>query len=269
MLALFTTIFSLIVTILICYYLKVNWYFYILIYIATYIISVILTVGFCYILAILLEKKNGEIIKPKRIFNYLTFIICKYVMLVSNIRVKKIGFEEVEDKEFLLVSNHQSMMDPLTIIASLPNIGLGFIMRENILKIPVIGRFLVSAGFFPINRENNREGLKTIIKATHRLENGSPVGVFPEGTRSKGPELGSFREGTFKISLRSKKDILVVAIDNEYNIHENAPFKRTNVSLINCGRLKYEDIKDMNTTEISEKVHLMMEEGLEKIRMCK
>ena len=159
---------------------------------------VFLFIMLCYLIAITVSKKQ-EILKPKGIFNSMTWHICKFVKQVCLTKVTVSGLEKVKGQKMLVVSNHQSNIDPLLIISVLENMGLTFIMKESILKIPVVGRWLISAGFLSINRENNREGLKTIIRSIKRVENGYPIGVFPEGTRSKGPDMQEFKDGAFKI----------------------------------------------------------------------
>ena len=219
----------------------------------------------CYLIAITVSKKQ-EILKPKGIFNSMTWHICKFVKQVCLTKVTVSGLEKVKGQKMLVVSNHQSNIDPLLIISVLENMGLTFIMKESILKIPVVGRWLISAGFLSINRENNREGLKTIIKSIKRVENGYPIGVFPEGTRSKGANMQEFKDGAFKIALRAEAPILVCVIDGTYKTSKNFPFRRTKVIFNVCELIEYERIKEMTTSEVSEMVHKMMEEELVKLR---
>ena len=256
---------SLISSFVLVYLTKINWFISIPLFIGFLAVYVFLFVMLCYVIAITVSKKQ-EILKPKGIFNSMTWHICKFVKSVCRVKINASGLEKVVDKKMLVVCNHQSNLDPLLIISVLENIGLTFIMKESILKIPVVGRWLISAGFLSINRENPREGLKIIIKSIKRVENGYPVGVFPEGTRSKGPDMQEFKDGAFKIALRAEAPILVCVIDGTYKTSKNIPFRRTKVNFKVCELIEYENIKDMSTKEVSEMVHKMMEEELHKLR---
>lgn len=266
MLILISNLLSLLISFAFIFFIQPNWYFHPLIYIGGLIIGLLLFLIACLLLSFILVKDKNNVIKPRKTMSNIVYIVAKFVISICNVKIISEGFEKLENTNCLFVSNHQSMMDPITIIASNKNIGLSFVMRQNVEKIPIIGRCLVCGGFLTINRSDNREGLLTIRKAISRVENGYPIGIFPEGTRSKGPNMGPFHDGAFKISVRSQSDICVVVIDNEYNIHKRSPFRRTKVYCKVCDILKYEDIKDMNTHEIGIIVRQIMEKGLLELR---
>ena len=261
-----TTLISLITDFLLIHYLGIKWYFHLLLLIGIYFVLILLVIFVTYFYGLIFANRKKENVRPKKFFGFIVHMLCRYITTIFNLKIKGIGFEKLEGKKYLFVSNHQSMMDPITIISSMKRIDLTFIMRENITKLPVIGPALVSCGFLPINRENNREGLKTIVNAIHRVEAGYPVGIFPEGKRSKGPNIGKFHDGAFKIAIKAQSDIAVLVIDDEYKIHKNAPFIRTKVYVKLCEIMKYDEIKDMKTNEIGEKVIEIMKKGLEELR---
>ena len=266
MFLLLTLLISLIPSFLVMYFNDIPWYFHFLIFLGFYFGGILVFLVVVYVIGLIVANPKKEIKQPSRFLTGIVHMICKYITFLFNMKIKAEGLEKLEGKKYLFVSNHQAMMDPITIISSMPNIDLAFLMRQNVTKVPIIGPALVSCGFFPLNRENNREGLKTIVQAVHRLENGYPVGVFPEGKRSKGPEIGRFRDGAFKIATKSQSDIAILVVDNEYKIHFNAPFRRTTVNVKLCEILKYDDIKDMNTTEIGDRVIEIMKNNLKELR---
>ena len=93
-----------------------------------------------------------------------------------------------------------------------------------------------------------------------------PVGVFPEGTRSKDAEIAELKDGAFKIATRAKADIAVMIVDNAYKVRKRFPLRRTKVLVKVCEVLKYDEIKEMNTNEISENISKIMKEELSKSR---
>ena len=94
------------------------------------------------------------------------------------------------------------------------------------------------------------------------LENNiTNIGIFPEGTRSLDGKLGEFKPGSFKIATVAQKPIVIVSMKNTEKIHKNFPFKRTIVEMDIIDVL-YDDIRTMNTVELSEKVRNIIDEDL-------
>ena len=139
-------------------------------------------------------------------------------------------------------------------------------MKKEVLSYPAVGRWLYGCGFIPLDRENNRNGLESIVLASKKVANGNSIGVFPEGTRSKKGELAEFRPGVFKIAQRGNAPIVVAVVDNVYRVNKRWPWRGTKVVLKIVDVLSYEEIKDMSTNEISDKVHKLMSDSLEELR---
>ena len=54
-----------------------------------------------------------------------------------------------EKNNILIVSNHQSNLDPLMIIGAFKGKPVTFIMKNNIMKVPIVGTWLYVSGFLP------------------------------------------------------------------------------------------------------------------------
>lgn len=74
-----------------------------------------------------------------------------------------------------------------------------------------------------LDRENAKEGLKTILKAIEYVKNGISIFIFPEGTRNKGEELSllPFKDGAFRIATKTGCPIVPVSLNNTADILEN------------------------------------------------
>ena len=165
----------------------------------------------------------------------------------------------------MLVYNHKSNFDPIIQTYVLKKTNLVHISKPSNFKIPIAGPFIKRCGFLSIDRENSKNALKTIIKAINYISDDIySVGVSPEGTRNKndGYDLLPFRNGCFKIALKAKCPIVVCTMKNAQFIHSNFPIKKTTVIMEIVDVLSYEDIKDMDTQEISNIVRSKMEENL-------
>lgn len=109
----------------------------------------------------------------------------------------------------LILSNHQSFLDPLLI--GLPLIRpISYLARDSLFRVPVISWILRNTYVMPINRDAvSTAGLKETLR---RMEQGYLVGVFPEGTRSVDGDVGVFKPGFIALVRRMKLPIYPVGI---------------------------------------------------------
>ena len=245
---------------------KILIYTIFLIYILSILALLILTI-LILLISLLFRPIDKSINSPTKFHHFFTTQVAEMISIVFGIRLKAENLELLpKDEKFLLIANHQSLLDPISLIAILKKYRICFIMKEEIMKLPFVGRWLYAADFLPIDRHNDRNALKTIITATKRLENGDPIGVFPEGTRSKTTEIINFRNGIFKIVQKAQAPIVVGLIDNFYSIRRRFPFKKTKVLFRVCEVIPYEKIKDLQTNEIGDMCRNIMIQNLEEAR---
>ena len=73
-----------------------------------------------------------------------------------------------------------------------------------------------------LDRDDLKQGLKTILTGIENVKNGISMCIFPEGTRNKGSEtLLPFKEGSFKIAEKTGCAIIPMALTNTDDIFEN------------------------------------------------
>lgn len=157
-----------------------------------------------------------------------------------------------QDKCFQLVCNHRSGFDPLCFMSAMPDVNIAFIAKPSIMIIPIVGRVSYAAGGLAIDRENDRNALKTILTAAGYIKNGvCSIGIFPEGTRSKTLELLPFHAGSFKIAQRAGAPLVIAATHGTENI--KSFFKRPKDVYIDILEVvPGEKLKEMKTQEISD-----------------
>ena len=90
-----------------------------------------------------------------------------------------------EPNGFILAANHVSYLDP-PVLGGRVRRRLGFMAKERLFKIPVLGRMIVWLGALPIAGDSEFKSMRTVIRA---LKDGRAVVIFPEGTRSAGEEF--------------------------------------------------------------------------------
>lgn len=168
-----------------------------------------------------------------------------------------------KDRHFLLVCNHRSMFDPLLIMDRLRDYNISFISKPSNLQIPLIGRIAYGAGFLPIDRENNRAALKTILQAADYLKRGvCSMAVYPEGTRSRDGQLLPFHPGCFKVAQRAGAPLVISSVRGTENVKKGLFLKGTDVYLDIIEVLPPEKVKAMSTIELADYSRKLIEESL-------
>lgn len=126
------------------------------------------------------------------------------------IRVTVSGTEHIDrTRGALLLVNHQSYLDPILVGVWL-EFPVSFLARDSLFRVPLLGALLRNSGVIPISRSSARSG--SIRAAVERLEKGTAVGIFPEGTRSSETEPQRFRPGFLAIARRTEQPVYPVAI---------------------------------------------------------
>lgn len=198
-------------------------------------------------------------------YRTLLYMAADVVLWLLRMRVHTRGMEQTPKQgRFLLVCNHIHDLDPVTLFACFKKGQLAFISkRENTAKF-LVGGIMHKTMCQLINRENDREALKTIINCIRLIqENQVSVAVFPEGYTSLDGLLHPFRSGVFKIAQKAKVPIVVCTIQNTNKVFGNARrLKPTDIHLHLLAVLQPEEFAQMTTVELGNKVHAMMAEDL-------
>lgn len=241
-------------------------YWSIPVYIIGFMIAILILFILILIFILIFVKPDSS--DPKHIYRKLILFICNFLSSFYRLRYDIRGLEKLpKDEKFLLVSNHQSNIDPISMTWALKDYHISFIMKDGLMKLPVIGRWLHGSGFLPINRKNDRKAAQTIITAAKKIQSdNNSIAVYPEGHRSKGPKMNEFRNGVFKIVQKAKSPVAICVIDNTYKVKNRFLFKKTTILIEIIDVLDYEKLKDLTTIEIGEDIHQRIENRLEENR---
>ena len=183
----------------------------------------------------------------------------------ARVRVHTEGLEQTpKSGRFLLVCNHLDYMDPVTLLAYFKKSQLAFISKRENSSMFVVGKLMHKLLGQLVNRENDREALKTILRCVELIrEDLASVAVFPEGYTSLDGLLHPFRHGVFKIAQKTKVPVVVCTLRNTQYVFKNAKrLKPTTVHLHLVGVLQPEQLQGMTAVEIGKQVHAMMAEDL-------
>ena len=245
-----------------------TWYLYTLLII---IIPILYVVFFgLYVLIVYLTtfimKSDKETKKPRAFFYFMVRQTAIELTIILNSKIYKTGLEKLPTERCLIVSNHQSIFDPMVAMKYAKNQPLICISKPENFKLPICGKYIHKAGFIPVNRDNDFEAIKSITKATKFIKDDlASIYICPEGTRSPNEDkLLEFQAGSFKIAYKAKCPIVITSMANTKNIRKYSPFKRTKVYFDLLEVLNYEDYKDKTTVEIAKYSQELIENKLKE-----
>ena len=189
-------------------------------------------------------------------------LIVRSALPFLRIRVKHSGTEKVPtDGRFLLVCNHCNDSDPIILLYCLHKSQLAFISKRENSTMFVIGPMMHKILCQLINRENDREALKTILRCIQILnEDKASIAVFPEsGILSEDGKLHQFRPGVFKIAQKANVPIVVCTLKNTKDVVKNIKhLKPSSVEMKVLEVIPAEELKGVTTVDIAHRCYDLM-----------
>ncbi len=185
-----------------------------------------------------------------------------------NVKVNCDGLEKIDsNKTYYFVSNHQAVMDALTMIYLMEK-PMTFVCKKETIKYPLVGKacYVIDAFFY--DREDMREAVKMIRSCTQHLDSSLNVVIYPEGTRTKDENYmtGEYKAGALKPGYNSKKDIVAIVIDGSYKILSKKYKKNLKIDLKVMDILNYDQYKDVSTNDLANQIQIKTNENLIEIR---
>ncbi len=236
-----------------------------LVFVGAFLAAVVLFFLVSVPLMVAIEKPDRRLMWKHRIYvAYASYLFS--VML--RVRVRITGGENLpKNNRFAIYANHIELTDPFYIMQAFRKYPLAFLAKAEIFRIPVVKNILRGMGCVCLARGLDRQGLSAIQEAIATIEQGQPLAVFPEGTRSYRNDMGDFKAGAFKIALRAKADIVPVCLFNMHDI-----FKRFRIGCHTCylhilPAIPYEEYGQLDSRAISEMVRERIETQLQAFKL--
>ena len=158
------------------------------------------------------------LILPDKFTVFFGRLSAKYIVLilklVMNTKVIFHGEENLKKVDrFFVASAHQSMFE--TFALQIPLDGPIFILKKELLNIPLFGWYLRKIGSIAIIRETTtKENLNFFGKIKKKLEESKrPLLIFPQGTRVKLDERPPFKKGVSRIYKALNLPCIPVALN--------------------------------------------------------
>ena len=207
--------------------------------------------------------------KKRRVVHRISAWLTNTVFIFAPLaRRKVIGMENIDpNKAYVMVLNHQSMVD----ILSIYNLPLVFkwVSKKEVYRIPIVGRLLWMHGDIVINRASAKEAMQLVhTKGMEWLKKGATVSIFPEGTRSKDGEIHNFKAGAFILAKDAGVPILPVVLDGTSSlVRKGWMINWRNVITIKVlPEIPAEEVAERSIKEVMAQVHTDMVDALAEIR---
>lgn len=227
--------------------------------------SFVLLVGLWALLLVIMayaadmEKKQET---DNKLYRWVLHNTIDALLPLLGVRFHTKGFEQkLPEGRFLLVCNHLHDIDPAMLLHCFPKSQLGFIGKREVAQMALVGPFLkMTMGQF-VNRENDREALKTILECIRVIkEDQASIAVFPEGyIHKEDRRLHPFRPGVFKIAQKAKVPVVVCTLrDTHVALQSVMKLKGADVHVHLVGIIPAEELEGVTAVDISHRVYDMM-----------
>ncbi len=218
-----------------------------------YPVALLFIIGFIYVNFIWMRNVK-PMHKPMNDFAHsIAYFVDRFVV---RIKLEVEGRENIPlDGKLTTYVNHKSLLDPVPLRELFPR-PTTFTPKSEVMKWPIIGKFLGYLGALSIDRSSDRNTARGLIEAIKHARDGMNYIIFPEGgIKSREDErMVAMRPGAYKIPMKAKTDILVVSLKNMTQVHKRWPWRRTVVKATVHPVIKYDEFKDLATADIAQKV---------------
>jgi putative phosphoserine phosphatase/1-acylglycerol-3-phosphate O-acyltransferase len=129
-----------------------------------------------------------------------------------------------EHRPAVFVFNHQSKADVI-IIAKLLRQDIAGVGKQEIRKMPFIGKVMELGGVVFIDRQNSASAIEAMAPLVEAIkEDGKSVALAPEGTRTISAKLAPFKKGAFHLAMDAGVPIVPIVIRNAGDVAPKGDF---------------------------------------------
>jgi 1-acyl-sn-glycerol-3-phosphate acyltransferase len=163
------------------------------------------------------------------------------------------GLDNIPAKgPFLLISNHQSFLDPIFCGAP-PKRHLCFLARDTLFKNWFFGPLIASVNAIPVKR--GQADISTMKKVIGKLQQGRGVCLFSEGTRTSDGKIQQIKSGLGLLSRRGNAAIVPAVIDGAFECWPRTKkiFSPGGSIIVNYGKaISAEQANEMGDKKLAE-----------------
>lgn len=126
--------------------------------------------------------------------------------------VRAYGADALDPKQtYVFMANHLSHADIVALIVALP-MNVGFLAKKELSKVPFLAQAIHAGGHVLVDRKDNSSAVTSMTQAAQDVAQGSPLVVFPEGTRASREVIQPLKKGGFHLARQAKVPLVPVGI---------------------------------------------------------
>ena len=200
-----------------------------------------------------------------KLYRRIVMLYIESLIPLVRLKVETAGLEKApKEGRILLVCNHQNEADPGILMHFFKDFEPAFVAKKEAENMFIMGPLMHKLVCQPINRGNDREALKSILKCIQLLKaDDVSIGAFPEGGIFEKDKLHPFRSGVFKIAQKAKVPIVVCTLKGTSDLFHNMKrLKPTHIRLHLVDVISAEEAAATNTVELGDRIYAMMLEDL-------
>jgi 1-acyl-sn-glycerol-3-phosphate acyltransferase len=134
------------------------------------------------------------------------------ILKTASCPVTIVGAEHLDgSRSCVYAANHISALDIPVLYHALP-FQFRIMAKKELFRYPFLGWHLRRSGQIPIERENARSSLRSLMHASRTVQSGMPLLVFPEGGRSADGKVKPFLGGAFYVAIKAGVPVVPMAI---------------------------------------------------------
>ena len=131
---------------------------------------------------------------------------------VVNITCRVEGLENLPDGPCIVAAQHQSSFETYRLWIDFPH--PVFVLKRELLAIPIIGWYIGRAGLVPIDRAAGPKAMRQTLRAAQKaLDTGHQLIIFPEGTRAPAGVVKAFKPGVAALYLHCDAPVIPMALN--------------------------------------------------------
>ncbi len=216
-------------------------------------------------------RDSGDVIKEREQILKSTTTWGSGIMKKYKIDLTVTGVENLPEGSVLFVSNHQGYADIPVFGAAITTKQIGFVSKTTLGKIPVFGEWIRDIRSIFLQREDPRASLKTIDDGIGLLKQGFSLVIFPEGTRSRGPEMGEFKKGSLRLATKPGIPIVPVTLNGTWHVFEEKGYVQdgAKIEVHIHPVIETKDLTKLEANNLAEKVGEIIKTKLEEMQADK
>ena len=172
-----------------------------MIFVCSFIIAYLIIVGIPALIYCRIRKNPSLALR-------LTMILDRMMLTVAGIKLTVRGLEKLNpDRGYVYVGNHRSHVDPAVVFKTIPG-EVRFLIKKEAFRIPILSFAFRTMGMIEVDRSNPEASARSIDRAVSEIQAGRSVILFPEGTRSRKPEILPFKKGAFVLAIKAQAPVV-------------------------------------------------------------